>query len=163
MIRRISLPVLGFVLLISPFIKARALATTLPVGRQAEKKQVVIKGRVSCVEPSGRVVPDQDDCSSESIKFLFQSRDGNTYTFVPDDALTAMFTDHRVRQRELQLTAWVRQEGQLELVAVQSLKNGKLYDIYYYCDICNITAYAPGPCPCCRRELEFKETPAPEP
>jgi len=108
-------------------------------------------------------VPTDDDCLVESTKFLFKSRDGNIYSFVPDDALTAMFTDHRVRQRELQLTALERQKGQLELVAVQSIKNGKLYDIYYYCDICNITAYAPGPCPCCRRELEFKETPSPGP
>lgn len=163
MIRRLSLPVLGFVLLISPFVEAPGFARTLATSRQIEKKQVVLDGRVSCVEASGRVIPDQDDCSSESAKFLFHSKDGNTYTFVPDDALTPMFTDHRVRQRDLQLTAWERQKGQLELVAVQSVKNGKLYDIYYYCDICNITAYAPGPCPCCRRELEFKEAPAPEP
>jgi hypothetical protein len=42
---------------------------------------------------------------------------------------------------------------------VQSIREGKLYDIYYFCELCNVRAYAPGPCPCCRNELEFRETP----
>jgi|SRR5262249_10739326 len=163
MTRQIKLPVLSFVLLVVSFLDVSTSLSAPWVPSQSANKQVVLVGRASCVEPSGRVVPDGEDCPIESVKFLFHSRDGSTYSFVPDDALTAMFTDHRVRQRELQITAWERQKGQLELVAVQSLKNGKLYDIYYYCDICNITAYAPGPCPCCRRELEFKEMPSPQP
>ena len=132
------------------------------IQQEVNGKQVILTGRVSCLEPSGRPVPDQVDCSIDAVKFSFHSNDGHNYSFVADDALTAMFTDHRVRERELQLTAWQRLNGQLELVAVRSVKDGKVYDIYYYCDICNITAYAPGPCPCCRRELEFKETPAAE-
>jgi len=41
---------------------------------------------------------------------------------------------------------------------VQSVKEGKLYDIFYYCEVCSITAYTPGLCPCCRNELEFRES-----
>src|SRR5262245_7284780 len=162
MTRQIKLLVLGFVL-IATQVDVSTCLTALGSGAQGTNRQVVLVGRASCVEPSGRVVPDGEDCLIESGRFLLHSKDGNSYSFVADDALTAMFTDHRVRQRELQITAWQRQKGELELVAVQSLKNGKLYDIYYYCEICNITAYAPGPCPCCRRELEFKETPSPGP
>jgi len=163
MIKRVSLPVLVFVLLISCGVEALTSTGSSAAGRQAERKQIVLRGRAVCVEPSGRIVPDHEDCSVDTVKFLFHCKDGGTYAFVPEDALTAMFTDHRVRERELQITAWERQNHQLELVGVQSLKNGKLYDLYYYCDICNITAYGPGPCPCCRRDLEFKETPAPAP
>ena len=32
---------------------------------------------------------------------------------------------------------------QLEIVLVQSIREGKLYDIYYFCELCNIRAYAP--------------------
>ena len=163
MTRQIKLRVLGFVLLAMSSLNVSTSFTALGAPSQQPNSQVIVVGRASCVEPSGRVVPDSDDCAIESINFIFHSKDGKSYSFVSDDALTAMFTDHRVRQRELQITAWERKKGQLELVAVQSLKNGKLYDIYYYCDICNITAYGPGPCPCCRRELEFKETPSPGP
>ena len=35
------------------------------------------------------------------------------------------------------------------LVAVQ---NGKVRLITYYCDVCNIRAYTPGPCACCQKE-----------
>ncbi len=35
------------------------------------------------------------------------------------------------------------------LVAVE---NGKVRLITYYCDVCNIRAYTPGPCACCQKE-----------
>ena len=160
--RWIKCLVLGLVFPV-PFLPAAGISA-ISLGAQGEinGKQVILTGRASCLEPSGRPIADDADCSTDAVKFSFHSNDGHNYSFVADDALTAMFTDHRVRQRELQLTAWQRENGRLELVAVRSIRGGKLYDIYYYCDICNITAYAPGPCPCCRRELEFKETPAPE-
>jgi rubrerythrin len=69
-----------------------------------------------------------------------------------------MFTDSRVRQRDLQVTARLRVGDHLEIIKVQSIKDGKLYDIIYFCEVCNIRAYAPGLCPCCRNELEFRET-----
>jgi rubrerythrin len=75
------------------------------------------------------------------------------------DTSTAIFTDGRVRQRELQVTARLDSKSQLEIIRVQSIKEGKLYNLYYFCEICNITAYAPGPCPCCGNELEFREIP----
>jgi len=160
--RWIKCVVLGLVFPVTCLPAAGTSASCLAIQLEVSGKQVILTGRAICLEPSGRQVPDEVDCSIESVKFSFHSSDGHNYSFVSDDALTAMFTDHRVRQRELQVTAWQRQNGELELVAVRSIKGGKLYDIYYYCDICNITAYAPGPCPCCRRELEFKETPAAE-
>jgi len=160
--RWIKCVVLGLVLPVTCLPAAGTSASFLGIRQAGNAKQVIITGRAMCLEPSSQQVPDETNCSIESVKFSFHSNDGHNYSFVPDDALTAMFTDHRVRQRELQVTAWQHQNGQLELVAVRSIKGGKLYDIYYYCDICNITAYAPGPCPCCRRELEFKEAPAQE-
>jgi hypothetical protein len=161
MTRWLNYLVVGLVLAATCLPAAGISRRSLGIQPEVNGKQIVVTGRAICQEPTGGSIPDDVDCSIESVKVSFHSRNGNTYSFVPDDALTAMFTDHRVRQRELQLTAWQRQGDQLELVAVRSIKSGRLYDIYYYCDICNITAYAPGPCPCCRRELEFKETPAP--
>jgi hypothetical protein len=73
--------------------------------------------------------------------------------------MTAMFSDPRVRQQELQITGRLNPTGQVEVTKVRSVKEGRLYDIYYFCDVCNITAYAPGPCACCRREYELRETP----
>ena len=34
-------------------------------------------------------------------------------------------------------------------------QNGKLKLVSYWCDICSIRAYTPGPCVCCQRETNF--------
>jgi hypothetical protein len=35
-------------------------------------------------------------------------------------------------------------------------KDGKLKLVSYWCDICSIRAYTPGPCVCCQRETELE-------
>jgi len=43
-------------------------------------------------------------------------------------------------------------------------QGGKLRMITYYCDVCNIRDYTPGPCRCCQREttLELRDPDDPE-
>jgi hypothetical protein len=138
-----------------------APATTLgSISQQREGHTLaVIRGRAVCLDSGGREVKGLFGCSETGSRFGFASIDGKLYKFLPTDTMTAVFSDSRVRQRELQLTARLHDGGQLEIIKVQSIKEGKLYDIFYFCDICSITAYTPGLCPCCRNELEFRETP----
>ena len=44
-----------------------------------------------------------------------------------------------------------------------AVRKGRFYDLCYSRETCNITAYAPGPCPCCQKALEFDEMLAPDP
>jgi hypothetical protein len=120
-----------------------------------EPGRVVLRGRVVCRDEAGR---PRAECR-EVDRFALLAG-GKLYTFVADEPAAAMFTDPRVRQRELQITALARSRDQLEIVKIQSVKQGKLYDIFYFCEVCNITAYAPGPCSCCREEMELRERPA---
>ena len=164
-------------------------ALTLPVRPAAnvEAKQVVIQGKVACrgtvtnkqggdsdLDKPGSIasVTDEPDPArsqhhADYLKpcdhYVFEASDGKTYTFAPSDPMIGMFADTRVRERDLQITASLSAANQVEVLRVQSIRKGKLYDLYYFCNICNITAYSPGPCPCCRRDLEFKEVPASEP
>jgi rubrerythrin len=117
-----------------------------------EVGQTVVRGRIYA----------PDDKQPPHL-FSFESVDGKSYRFLPNDVMTAMFADRRVRDRELQITARLHPGSRLEVIKVQAARGGKLYDLYYFCEVCNITAYAPGPCPCCREEMEFRETPTPEP
>lgn len=119
----------------------------------------VVRGRAVCLDATGREADPLFGCNDAGNRFGFASKDGRLYKFSTTDAMTAMFSDPRVRQRELQVTARLRPVDQLEVIKVQSIKDGKLYDIFYYCDVCSIKAYAPGLCPCCRNDLEFRETP----
>ncbi|HYV04474.1 MAG TPA: hypothetical protein VFB82_07815 [Blastocatellia bacterium] len=118
---------------------------------------IVVRGRIVCLDSRGR--GDVVGCTEASGNFGLVRPDGRLYRFLSTDISTAMFTDPRVRQRELQITAKPLSGDKLEIVTVQSIRDGKLYDIYYFCELCNVRAYAPGPCPCCRAELEFRETP----
>jgi hypothetical protein len=146
-------------LLLSPPLSSVAAATN-PINLQGEGYTLaVIRGRAVCLDLAGREVKSLFGCDEASHRFGFASEDGKLYKFLAADAMTAMFTDNRVRQRELQVTARLRAGDQLEIIKVQSIKEGKLYDIFYFCEVCNIKAYAPGLCPCCRNELEFRETP----
>ena len=119
----------------------------------------VLRGRAVCLDAAGHEVSSLFGCLGTSGRFGFATKDGRLYKFLPVDTMTALFTDARVRQRELQIAARLHPGDQLEVIKVQSIKEGKLYDIFYYCDVCSITAYVPGLCPCCRNELEFRETP----
>lgn len=118
----------------------------------------ILRGRAVCLDAFDKPVDSPFACSETNPRFGFASKDGKLYRFPRTDSMITVFTDSRVRERELQITARLRESNQLETIKVQSVKDGKLYDIYYFCDICNIRAYTPGLCPCCRNELEFRET-----
>jgi hypothetical protein len=153
---RILTPLLTAYILLIPL-------SSLAAARQSDTadkyKLTVIRGRAVCLDASGHRLEGLFDCNDPSARFALVDRDAKLYNFAPADLSTAIFTDGRVRQRELQVTARLDPKSQLEIIRVQSVKEGRLYNLYYFCEICNITAYAPGPCPCCGNELEFRETP----
>lgn len=121
---------------------------------------VVLRGHIVCLDGAGKPRDGLFGCSGPNVRYALTDTDGKRHDFSAIDASTAIFSDLRVRQRELQVTAKTTDKLQLEIIRVQSLREGKLYDLYYFCEICNIRAYAPGLCPCCRNEMEFFETPA---
>jgi hypothetical protein len=40
------------------------------------------------------------------------------------------------------------------------MRDGKVHELYYYCDICAIKGIDPGPCMCCREPVHLIEEPA---
>ena len=134
--------------------------TAATFGHFDQGKQVIIRGRVVCLDASGHRPRDPSDCRDSRYGFSLIGADGRFYNFLQEDSSAAIFTDPRVRQRELQITALALPDNRLEIIQVRSVREGKLYDIFYFCEVCNITAYAPGPCTCCQQDFEFRETPA---
>jgi hypothetical protein len=121
---------------------------------------MVLRGHIVCLDAAGKRLDTLLGCNGPGVRYALSDRDGKLHDFSSTDASAAIFTDARVRQRELQVTAQATARQQLEIIRVQSVRQGKLYDLYYFCELCNIRAYAPGLCPCCRNEMEFRETPA---
>jgi hypothetical protein len=133
-----------------------AQAAEGPSAVDARRGQTVeLRGHVVCVGETGR----PQECADDARRFALRDAAGRLHPFLESDPLAAIFQDRRVRDRELVVRARTRPDESLEIVKVYSIKEGKLHDLHYFCEVCNITAYAPGLCPCCRREMELRETP----
>jgi hypothetical protein len=122
---------------------------------QAQAPLTQVTGRVVCLKPS----LDPDSPEGECALYGLRTEE-RTYSFLAKDPRTEIFSDPRVRERTLRVTGRTKEGDQIEITAVQSIRDGRPHDLYYRCEVCNITAYAGGPCACCQAELEFRETPA---
>jgi len=105
-------------------VPASVLAVTLGSGNwNSQNPQLtVVRGRAVCLNSAGREVESPFGCTETGSRFGFASQDGKLYKFLPTDTMTTVFTDTRVRQRQLQLTARLHDGDQLEIIKVQSIK-----------------------------------------
>ncbi len=122
------------------------------------EREVTLKGRIVCLS-SDPAVSEEVECGTEGL-FALSTPEGEVYRFLPEDVKTAMFQDPRVRKRLLQIRGRLTPANALEIIKIQSLREGRLHDLYYRCEVCHITAFDPGPCWCCQDDFEFRETPA---
>ncbi|MEE8257294.1 MAG: hypothetical protein V3R60_05330 [Acidobacteriota bacterium] len=74
--------------------------------------------------------------------------------------LAVTLRDEHLRGRKMRLEGRLNGEGMFEVVKLFTVRDGQLYKVRYYCEICAITAVQPGPCACCQGPTEFQEIPA---
>jgi hypothetical protein len=145
-------------------------AVSLPTQAQEKSNQtedardISLRGRAVCLteelDKRFKVLPD---CDNRGHVYSLKTADGKIYPFLPTESAAAIWMDERFRQRDLQVTARsFPNTNFIEVIKLQSWKSNKLHDLYYFCDICYITAYKPGPCECCQEPIEFRETPEEE-
>ena len=70
--------------------------------------------------------------------------------------------DQRLLNREVRVEGTLKPDGTFEVDHLFTVRDGKLYKVRYYCDICNIAALEPGNCVCCQRPTELQEIPLAE-
>ena len=119
------------------------------------REEVRIRGKVFCLDKAGQPL---GDCTGHSGLFGLWTGDGRLYVFLSEDPKAAMFRDPCVREKEIEVTGWLR-EKRLEINKLRALRDGQLVEMFFRCDVCNITAFSPGPCWCCRQEFELREKP----
>lgn len=98
----------------------------------------------------------------DAVPFLLvlQADDGKLYQLVKDEGSRMFFKDAKLLNRPMRLTARLLPNSQiLQVINVHSIVKGKLYDIYYWCDICTIKRFEAGICDCCGAPMEFREEP----
>jgi hypothetical protein len=132
-----------------------AWAAFTPPDPQAREDSVEWRGRAVCVDETG----GSTDCAAEGNRYALQTAEGRLHWFAADDPLARVFDDARVRAQEIVARVRLRAGGDADLIKVYSAKQGKLHDVRYFCEVCNVTSIVPGLCPCCRAEMELLETP----
>lgn len=145
-----------------PFVVA-AQADLAGTAKQQTNREaaatVVLRGYVVCyTEEFARRHDLKPECESNRPLWGMLTTDDQLYSFLPTDTAAAIYEDIRFRLRQLQVTArhfpgstW------LEIIKLQSVRDGRVYDLFYYCDVCNIRTHKPGPCVCCQDPVVFHE------
>jgi hypothetical protein len=122
---------------------------------------------------TGKVLPLADVLKSADIKLDPEAAphwlglvtsDGKVYPLIRDGGAKMFFTDPKVRNEPMRITGRLFADSHLlQVLNVHSVKNGKLHDIYYWCEVCAIRRNAGGVCECCGGPMELRELPLKEP
>jgi hypothetical protein len=93
-----------------------------------------------------------------------ETADRKTVRLAGDEDTTKILNDSRLNGFEVEARGHFTAPDQflIDPIHTRALlvrRDGKLKLITYFCDVCNIRAYIPGPCACCQREttLELRD------
>jgi len=133
-------------ILISAFLFLICLAAPA-LGRGSLDVSSVLEGKLLATAPGGP----------------FLATGGNLVRLVSKlSFLLHTLEDKRLEDRTVRLEGSVQPDGAFEVEKLFTLKDGKLFKVRYYCEICNIAAVEPGNCVCCQRPTELQEIPVSE-
>jgi hypothetical protein len=126
----------------------------------AASREMELRGKVVCLPEEMHRVYQTDLPTNHEHIYGFKTTNGIYYTLLRTKLSEALFADQRLREKELLLTGNVLPKSQIfDVTKMKSIRNGVVYDLYYYCDICAIRTVAPGPCVCCQAPVELVEQP----
>lgn len=113
------------------------------------------------VELRGKLVPIKPPVTHAA----FRTESGEIYTLLSNRTSSALFLDTNLQSRTLLLGGRMLPGTRVFEVTrnVRSIREGKVYELFYYCDICSITGIDPGPCMCCRDDVHLIEEPVKQP
>ena len=112
----------------------------------ASAQMVTVRGRVVC-----------QGADPAALECLFDAGEGKRYPLSRVVTSRALFEDANLRAKDLEVTGQIDASGRLEVIQTRSIKNGVLYDVYYWCETCHIRSPFGGDCWCCFQPFEFKE------
>lgn len=119
-------------------------ATLLAAPGQAHRATVTLEGKLAM----GQHGPELREHANKDIRLAAVS-----------SYLLHTLEDPRLLNREVRLEGSMKPDGSFEAARLFTVRDGKLYRVRYYCDVCNIAALEPGRCVCCQRPTELQEIP----
>ena len=104
------------------------------------------------VELKGQLVP-----GSRPLQF---KTDSGVYTLISNRTSSALFIDTNLQAKTLLLKGKTLPQRRFEVTGnLHSIRDGKVQELYYYCDVCAIKGIDPGPCMCCQEPVHLVEKP----
>ena len=147
----------------------RAAALLLVLGLAQEKEKPALfeeRGKLVCLieemkeKYQAQANPIHDHLAGVRVEGATGAR---YYTLYRNPLSEALFVDKRFKEHELRLTGRVFPSTSiLEVSRFQWYREGKLFDVYYWCEVCAIRGVDPGACACCQEKVELREAPAGE-
>jgi hypothetical protein len=121
---------------------------------------LTVRGKVVCIPEEMHAVYRAELPTNHEHVLGFKTTNGTIYTLLRTKYSEALFADKRLQERELLLSAEPFPKSQvLQVKSFKSVKNGVTYDLYYYCDICEIQSISPEVCACCQAPVQLIEKP----
>ena len=123
-------------------------------------KEIRIRGHLVCLAEAMHDLYRADLPTDHEHLYGFKTTEGVFYTLLHTNLSEALFVDERLHHKTLIITGRTFPKTHLlEAIRLQSVHDGVLHDLYYYCDTCAIRAAAPGDCVCCQAPVELVEKP----
>jgi hypothetical protein len=145
---------LAFGLGLAPFCLSRAGNDTPPL------KVEFFNGKVVPLAEMLKKQGAKLDADASPFWLALMTEKGMIYPLVKDDGSRMFFKDAKLLNRPMRLTGrLIPGTGFLQVINVHSYVNGKLHEVYYWCDICTIKGYEAGICDCCGGPMELREVP----
>lgn len=158
-------PRVWFALALTPALILPADDSDRKAAREESKASAVasqseLRGRIVCLAEAMHELYGTDLPTGHPHLYGFRTQGGDFYTLLRTKWSEGLFVDERMRSKELILIGRVLPGTRIfDLSALRSVKDNKVYDLYYYCEVCAIRTLMPGPCMCCREPVELVEKP----
>jgi hypothetical protein len=124
--------------------------------KTAKEKQVELTGRIVCLTEEKHALDHTPIPEKHAHVYGFKSKDETLYTLGRTKYSEALFVEPRLRSEDLILKGRIRKQ-MLEVERIRSLRDGVVYDVFYFCSVCNIESVSPGRCECCQGPVELTE------
>ncbi len=126
---------------------AMAIALRAPAQVHETKAPQILEGRLVSLPGTGPALSTRgkDHRLSAKTSYVFHT-----------------LQDKRLAGHEVRLEGTTAPDGSFEVSRLFTVRQGKLFRVRYFCDVCNIEALEPGICVCCQQPTELQEIPVAE-
>jgi len=138
------------------------LGLSTPVaGADKETKPIQLDGKIVPLAGILEKFGSRLDAEAAPHWLALVTDEGKVYPLIKDDGSRLFFSDSRLQNRAMRVTGRLFQDTHLlQVLSVNSVKNGQLYEIYYWCDVCSIRRNELlKKCDCCGGPMELREEP----